>query len=780
VSGQQPRFPRDASLSGLVAAVVDVEPSEGEFSDFPPGLPGPVAGALQGSGIRSLYRHQRECFDLAAAGENVVVATPAASGKSLCYLLPILAGLHEDPDAAAMLLFPTKALSRDQEAAVGGLLRASGIDSAVVTYDGDTPREKRRQLRSQAGVLITNPDMLHAAILPRHTAWADLFSTLRTIVIDEIHQYRGVFGSHVANVLRRLQRVLDFYGADPVWIAASATIGNPHRIAQDLTGRPFRLVDRAAAPSPGRTLLVFNAPLVDARSGVRQSFMKLAARITLDLLDQEMQTIVFANSRHAVEMLVRYLQEALKEGGKDPGCVKGYRGGYLPAQRRAIEDEIKSGKIRCVVATSALELGIDIGRLDAAVLAGYPGTIAGLWQRVGRVGRRRRRGIAALVAGGSPIDQFLVRHPGYITESNPESCYINPDNIDILIPHLRCAVSEIPFTTGEPYALMEWSEVREVLDFFTGQGETTAAGDRIHWVSSEAPARTLSLRTAGSERFAIIDEDAGRVIEEIEKTRVLRSLHPRAIYQHSGQQYEVTGIDFDAGRVSVRETSVDYYTEPITEERLVIIDEYDSGRAGRLDIALGEIRITQRVAGFKCIQYMTGEILSAHEAELPEQEMEVYALWLKVRSALLAAGDSARVLEDREFARRTMDALSRKHPVGLMMNGLKGLGYLMTRIGALRLMCDPRDLGASVACDFVQSPGPDDQATGFLYLYEMFPGGVGIARGFYELFPDIAGECLDVVTACGCRSGCPSCVGPPDGRDDLRKTASILIFDTIM
>lgn len=452
----------DPRLRKLIECEVLIQPQKGKLVDFSPELPANVARGLEETGIHSLYGHQRESFDRIMMGENVVVSTPAASGKSLCYLLPLLSSLHTDSDATALLLFPTKALGRDQEAKISELIAASGLSKNIATYDGDTPKEQRKTLRTQGGIIITNPDMLHAAILPRHTAWSDMFSTLKYIVIDEIHQYRGVFGSHVANVFRRLGRILDFYGSQPRWIAASATIGNPLKIAEALTGRRFHLVDRAAAPSPGRKLYIVNTPLVNARSGVRQSCLKLSARLALKLIKANLQTIVFANSRSSVEMLVRFIRNEMKESGHSLDAVKGYRGGYLPGLRREIEGELKSGLLKCVVATSALELGIDIGRLDAVVLAGYPGTISGLWQRVGRVGRRRKTGIAVLVAGGSPLDQFLVKHPGYITESNPESCCINPDNLEILVPHIKCAISEIPFTEDEPFALMKGDEMKEL------------------------------------------------------------------------------------------------------------------------------------------------------------------------------------------------------------------------------------------------------------------------------------------------------------------------------
>jgi DEAD/DEAH box helicase domain-containing protein len=769
----------DETLGDLIEGLVRIDPSEGELLDFGPRMPPEVALALEEAGITSLYGHQREAFDLAQSGENVVIATPAASGKSLCYLLPLLATLRERPDATAILLFPTKALSRDQEQSIARLLRASGIDRRVVTYDGDTPGSRRRQARQSASVLITNPDMLHAAILPRHTAWAGLFSSIRQVVIDEIHQYRGVFGSHVANVFRRLGRVFDFYGARPVWIAASATVGNPMEIAGALTGKPFRLVDRASAPSPGRVLYIASAPLVDPQSGIRRSYLKVAAAVALHLVKAGLQTIVFGNSRNAVEMLLRFLREELSASGMDPQAAQGYRGGYLPGLRREIEGELKRGGLRCVVATSALELGIDVGQLDAVVMAGYPGTIAGLWQRVGRVGRRRRAGVAVLVAGGSPLDQFLVRHPSYITGSSPESCHINPDNIEIVVPHLRCAVSEIPFRAGDRYGRMEADELAQVMDFLAREGETSFSGGTYRWIAAGAPARELSLRTAGSSRLLVVDASGGGVIEEIELARAVRTLHPKAIVQHAGAQYEVREIDFEGGTVTVGEVSCDYYTEPIVEEKLDVIDEHDSEKIGRGEVCLGEIRITQKVIGYKCIRYATNEVLSAHEADLPRQEMEASSLWLKVSGAIFGSTWSLEEVLDEKIDEDLRGMILKKHPVSIMMDGLRGLGTLMTNIAALRLMCDPRDLGASVVCDLQDASTAGETAPGCLYIHEQYPGGVGIAKELYASFRAIAGDCLEAVRSCGCRSGCPSCVSPPEGKEDLRKKSSIILLRTI-
>jgi len=742
-------------LGGETAARFDIPPSLGEEVPIPPGVPAPVAEGLRSLGVRALWAHQGEALRRVAAGENVVVATPPSSGKSLCALLPLLARLHDEPGARFLLVYPTKALARDQEAALGAMMAACGVGGGVVACDGDTPPALRRAARSGAAVVITNPDMLHASILPRHPSWASFLSSLRLVLVDELHQYRGVFGSHVANVMRRLGRVLAFHGARPSWIALSATIRNPREAAEALTGEPFSLVDRGAAPSPGASLSFVVPAVVDARTGERAGFFALAAGIAAALVRGGLQTIVFANSHRAVELLVRAVRERLRGEPALEGSVKGYRGGYLPRMRRQVERELRSGALRCVVATSALELGIDIGTLDAAVLAGYPGTVAALLQRVGRVGRRHERGVAVLVASGSPLDQFVAGHAAQIVGANPESAHVNPDNLEILLPHVRCAAAELPIGGEERLGGLGAEESREVLRFLCEEGELVEGGGRYFWGGGGQPPARVSLRSAGGERWRLVDEHSGELLEELEHARVMRSLHAEAVYAHAGVQYEVTRIDPGGRSVSVRESREDWYTLPVVEARLSVLATRASKEAGGARVAVGEVAIAQRMTGYKRVRGTTGEVLSLHPLEMPETRDEVAAVWLRAEA-------------------REAGALA------AMLEGLRGLGHLMCQLGSLRLMCDPKDLGFNASLGIDGQEGDEGGAAGWLFVHEMAPGGVGLARGFFDAFEGIAGDCRQALEACRCAAGCPSCVGPPEGRDDRRKEASLFFLDRIL
>ncbi|MBW2225411.1 MAG: DEAD/DEAH box helicase, partial [Deltaproteobacteria bacterium] len=442
-----------------------VEPHEANIGKMPSGLAPGVERALHQRGIRELYSHQAHAYELASRGKHVVVATPTASGKSLCYNLPILQALASDPSATALYLFPTKALSRDQEEALRGLMREADLSVGAVTYDGDTPNDARRAARQRARVLLTNPDMLHAGIMPHHTGWARLFSNLKYIVVDELHTYRGVFGSHLANVMRRLVRIARFYGSSPTFLFASATIGNPREHASRICGEPVELIDESGAPTGPRQVIVYNPPVINAELGMRQSYIKTAVRLTQDLVRAGVPTLVFGNSRNGVEVMLKYLRDRLARDQIDPSAIHAYRGGYLPQTRRRIEGALREGEIRCVVATNALELGIDIGALDAVVCAGYPGTMAGLWQRFGRAGRRRDLSLAVLVSSSNPVDQFMARHPRQLISAPIEHARIDPDNIEILIQHLKCAAFELPFEADDVFGDVPDDALGEALDY---------------------------------------------------------------------------------------------------------------------------------------------------------------------------------------------------------------------------------------------------------------------------------------------------------------------------
>ena len=495
-------------------------PSRGPVqADFPSGLDERLIRALERRGIGRLYSHQASAVAEVLAGRHTVVVTPTASGKTLCYNLPVLNTLLEEPAARAIYLFPTKALAQDQTAELHGLVGEIGVDIQTHTYDGDTPANLRRAIRAAGQIVVTNPDMLHSAILPHHTKWVKLFENLRYVVVDEMHGYRGVFGSHVANVLRRLRRICRFYGSDPLFIFCSATIANPGELAEKLLEAPVSVVDQNGAPAAEKHILLYNPPVVNRQLGIRQSSLLAARAVAGNFLANGIQTIVFARSRLAVEVLLTYLRDDLKKAGRNPELVQGYRGGYLPQQRRAIERGLRAGRILGVVSTNALELGIDIGGLDACLLVGYPGTIASAWQQMGRAGRRAGASVAVLIASSNPLDQFLVGHPDYFFERSPESGLINPGNLNILFNHLKCAAFELPFTDREQFGSAVGVQVtQEMLALLAEDRFVHQAQGRWHWMTESYPAESVSLRSVHDDNFVIIDRTAGtRVIGEIDQ-----------------------------------------------------------------------------------------------------------------------------------------------------------------------------------------------------------------------------------------------------------------------
>ena len=504
-----------------------------EYGDFPAWLDPRIVAGLGARGVERPYRHQAEAIEAVHAGEDVVVVTPTASGKTLCYTLPVLQAIADDPSARALFLFPTKALGQDQVTEFGELAAAVGMTISASTYDGDTPAPIRSAVRAAGQVVVSNPDMLHSAILPHHTKWFQLFEQLRVIVIDELHTYRGVFGSHVANVLRRLLRICAHYGSHPVIVCCSATIGNPAELATMLTGRPMRLIDRNGAPSGERHVLLVDPPVLHPESGARGSAETLAQRWALPFVRAGRQTIVFGRSRVAVEILLTGLRESLREHYGPRSRIRGYRGGYLPTERRAIERGLRDGEILGVVATNALELGVDIGRLDVSVLAGYPGSVAATWQQIGRSGRRQGTSVAVLVASGAPVDQYVIHHPSFLLDGTPEEARLDPDNLHVLLAHLRAATFELPFEPGEVFGP---GPVDDLLAFLAEEAHVRQASDgRWYWASENFPASEISLRTAAPENVVIIDTTPdrpararrGRPVQRAGPRPRTGDLHPR-------------------------------------------------------------------------------------------------------------------------------------------------------------------------------------------------------------------------------------------------------------
>ncbi|MGI8704058.1 MAG: DEAD/DEAH box helicase [Candidatus Limnocylindrales bacterium] len=698
---------------------------------FPSWLDPGLAAGLRVRGYDGLYTHQLDAIEALRSGQDVVIVTPTASGKSLCYNLPVLQAVVEDPSARALYLFPTKALSQDQVAELRDLATAAEVELAAAVYDGDTPAPVRSSIRAAGQIVVTNPDMLHTAILPHHTKWFQLFEQLRFIVVDEAHGYRGVFGSHVANVLRRLLRLCAHYGSSPRIVTCSATIANPQQLAETLTGRPARLVDRNGAPSGEKHLLVVNPPLVDARLGVRAGTFSLVRRAALRFLRAERQTIVFARSRTSVELLLTGLREALREGRGPVSRVRGYRGGYLPTERRAIEAGLRRGEILGVVSTNALELGIDIGRLDAAILCGYPGSIAGTWQQIGRAGRRREVSVAILVATSGAVDQFIAAHPEYLFDSTPEEARLDPENLHVLLAHLRAATFELPFVETDRFG----AEVADtLLSFLAEEGHVRRADDRRwYWASENFPAAEISLRTAAPENVVIIDTGGNRprVVGEVDLFSAPTLVHEGAIYLHESRQFHVDRLELDERMAYVHPVDVDYYTQAELAVTLKPLETFASSLAPAVERAHGEVMVSTLATIFKKLRLETHENLGWGPIRLPEIELHTTAYWIGLEGPAW-----------REWPREELDV------------ALVGSGRALQTVASVLLMSDPRDLGLVAQ---VRSPHAERP---LIYLYDGVPGGVGLAERLYERHEELVAGARDLVADCPCEQGCPACTGP--------------------
>ena len=729
-----------------------VEPArEAETAPFPAWLDPRIRGALVSRGIESLYTHQAEALEAVRAGRDVCVVTPTASGKSLCYELPVLQALADDPSARALWLFPTKALGEDQVTAFRELARAADLSIATATYDGDTPTPIRSSIRTAGQVVVTNPDMLHAAILPHHTKWFQLFEQVQVIVVDELHTYRGLFGSHVANVLRRLLRLCAHYGSHPVIVTCSATIANPGELATALTGRTPTVVDRNGAPAGTRHVLFVDPPVVDAPSGARGSALTLAQRWALPFIRSGRQTIVFARARTSVEIVLTGLREALRQDLGPRTRVRGYRGGYLPTERRAIEQGLREGEVLGVVSTNALELGVDIGRLDVAVLAGYPGSIAGTWQQIGRAGRRRDVSVAILVASAAPVDQYVVHHPAFLLGQTPEEARVDPDNLHVLLAHLRAAAFEMPFEPGETFGP---GPVDDLLAFLAEGGQVHRGDDgRWYWSSENFPASEISLRTAAPENVVIVDTtpDRPRVLGEVDLFSAQVLVHQHAIYIHESTQYHVDRLEWGERKAYVHRIDADHYTYANRAVTLKPLDVFAEGPVTGGRRLHGEVMVASLVTFYKKLKFGTDENVGWGPIDLPEIELQTTAYWV--------AADGLR----QPWRREELDV------------ALLGAGRAMQTVASVLLMVDPRDLGLVTQ---VRSPHSDAPT---IYLYEAVPGGVGMAERLWRRHDDLIAGAAGLVAACGCENGCPSCTGPrPSGAEknlDARRLTLRLLAD---
>ena len=706
-----------------------------QYGSFPDSLEPGALAALRTKGIDRPYIHQEHAISCALAGKDFVVVTPTASGKTLCYNVPVLNAILKDESARALYLFPTKALSSDQAAELYSLVETMQAPIKAYTYDGDTPASARTAIRQAGHVVVTNPDMLHQGILPHHAKWIKLFENLKYVVIDEIHAYRGVFGSNLANVIRRLKRICAFYGSDPVFICCSATIKNPKELAERMIGKPVELVNENGAPAGERNVVFYNPPVVNAQLGIRAGSIPETRRIASSLLKHGVQSIVFGRSRLTVEVLVRYLKDMVRDPLGNAGKVRGYRGGYLPTQRREIERELRAGNVMCVVSTNALELGIDIGQLDACVLCGYPGTIASTWQQAGRAGRRGSVSLLIVVASSGPLDQYIIQNPEFFYEQSPECALINPDNLYILLNHIKCAAYELPFMEGEKFDGL--SDTDELLSYLEDESILRRVSGRYYWMAEEFPQVGVNLRSASDQNFVIVDisdPKNHRVIGEMDRFTVPMLLHQYAIYMHEGRQFQVEQLDFDDKKAYVRQVDVGYYTDADLTTNLKVLDEFDSDENGVLVRARGEVLVSSIVSLFKKIRFDTHENLGWGPVTLPELEMQTTACWWTLPDDL-----------ENEFE---------KEP---LKNAMVGLAHLIRHIAPMHLMCAPQDISVvyHVKDTFTGKPT--------IYLYDSVPGGIGLSDRVFEMDQELLLRARELLMGCKCIDGCPGCVGAAAG-----------------
>jgi DEAD/DEAH box helicase domain-containing protein len=766
---------RDESLAdGAITAIKHLPAQEGRYADYPAEVHPALVKALQEKGFDRLYIHQRAAWETLRRGENAVVVTPTASGKTLCYNLPVLDAILKDPSARALYLFPTKALANDQRAELDETIARLPAEVRIFTYDGDTPQDARKSIRARGHIVLTNPDMLHAGILPHHTKWLKLFENLRYVVIDELHNYRGIFGSHLANVLRRLKRVARFYGASPQFIFSTATIANPLEIAERMVEAPVALVDDNGAPRGEKYILFYVPPVVNHFLGIRRSYVNEARRVASVFLRHGLQTVVFAQSRLITEVLLTYLKQDIEKTVRDEGLVRGYRGGYLPERRREVEKGLRDGRILGVVSTNALELGIDIGTLDVAVLASYPGSIASTWQRMGRAGRKTGASAAVLVGSSAPLDQFIVHNPEYFFAKSPERALINPDNPTILTSHIECAAFELPFQDGEAFGAVDVSAILAGLE---EEKLVLHSKDKWHWTSDAYPADGVSLRSISSDNFVVLDTTGKtQAIAEVDFTAALTTLHEKAIYIREGEQFFVEKLDFAERKAYVKKTDVDYFTDAIDYTKIKILDEFDRKRLGAFDVRHGEVHVATQVVGFKKIKFQTMENVGAGDLSLPQNEMHTTSYWVTIPAELLQL---------------------LPHDAEARVNGLYGLAYILHHVAPLFLMCDLHDIGVSIGDNATgesvpprelaaktQPPGgpvslqPDFEPN--LFVYDNFPGGIGLSPTLFDLDQRLLEYCLKTISACPCEAGCPSCVGPAFASGREAKAVALEILTRLL
>jgi DEAD/DEAH box helicase domain-containing protein len=804
-----------------------------DLCEFPNGLSSNIKRYLTSHGIPALYRHQSLAFEKINSGENVAVVSGTASGKTLCYNLPVLDSLVKQPEGKALYLFPTKALAQDQHNSLKDIL--SQIDQVGTLpaniYDGDTPQHIRSTLRRQSSIILTNPDMLHTGILPHHTGWKDFFTALRFVIIDEMHAYRGVFGSHVANVLRRLKRVSRFYGSQPQFILTSATIANPQELAVKLIEKPVSVIDQDGSPHGERHFLIYNPPFLDKKLGIRQSSLLEGSYIAGELLDENIQTIIFGRTRRSIELILTYLRQRDMHG--NPNRVRGYRSGYLPKERRAIEEGLRRGDVQGVVATSALELGIDIGGIDASVLIGFPGSIAATRQQAGRAGRKLAPALSVLITAPNALDQYLARHPEYFFDRSPERALIAPDNLLILLQHIRCAAFELPFQKGEGFGRIPADRMEAFLDLLTQSGDLHQQADRFFWMADEYPAADISLRNATPDHVTLIQKDnyQQETIGQVDLNSAYWMVHPNAVYLHEGTSYLVEDLDLDSGVAHLHQVAVDYYTqankETQVEKKQLLKHEQVTGA----NKSLGEILVRTRVIGYRKIRWFTHEHLGGGDVDLPATHLNTIGYWIslnketvtdlnnrmlwnsdrndygpdwdEIRAKVLrrdgnrcqvcgASGTEQslhvhhikpfRSFTSREAVNQLQNLITlcpschRNAETRVRIHsGMAGFSYVLHNLAPLLIMCDGEDIGVHYDPNSTLGGG---QPT--VVLFDNIPGGLGLSENLYEMHDELLKQGYETVSQCECENGCPSCVGPVGEEGSGGKEETLAIFKALM
>ena len=831
---------RDEQTTPNISAWRTTPPYKAQVHPFPTDLPNAVRGVLSNQDILSLYSHQLTAWTHSRAGENIILATGTASGKTLAYNLPVFSALIENNDSRALYLFPTKALAQDQFSSINehfSVLRTLADNHNSLTagiYDGDTPQSSRSSIRKNAHIVLSNPDMLHTGILPHHSNWSDFFSNLKFIVIDEAHTYRGVFGSHVANVIRRLKRVAYFYGANPQFILASATIGNPKELAETLVEAEVKLIDNDGSARGERHFLIYNPPVTDHALGLRKSSLLEGVRLANDLFTHNIQSVVFARTRRSVEIILTYLQGQMG-GAKSkrqnmPDSIRGYRSGYLPHQRREIEQGLRDGTVKTVVATSALELGIDIGGLGAVVIVGYPGTIASVRQQAGRAGRGYAPAVSVMVASSSPLDQFLAHHPDYFFGSSPEQALVNPNHLLILLEHLRCAMFELPFQKHEGFGRLTDEQVNEYLEFMVASQDAHFSNGKYYWMKDQYPAANISLRSASPQSVflqSVTEDGRPLTIGTVDGESAAWMVHPRAIYMHEGQQYFVQEYDIENNIAQLVRVGLDYYTEAQRNSEIEVTNEIKRLVQPGCEKAYGEILVSTQVIGFKKLRWFTFENLGEEALDMPTSELQTTGYWLSLSEAVLArlrdAGnwsndrnkygndwirirDSVRARDKYQCQVCGVLETVRQHDVHhkipfrifasieeanrlenlttlcktchqkveqnvRIRSGLAGLGFVLGNLAPLFLMCDPHDLGTLTDPAWKPANGLPT-----VVLYDLVPAGIGFSQKIFEIHDELIQRSLELVSECDCEDGCPSCVGPggENGVGGKQETLEIL------